>query len=139
MVHGKLSFFLFLFNAFFVTNKVYSLYIIELFILFLDSIYLYIGFISNFVINLMVKRYMTSSSVSVRLIQSMISNLSLYESHTKSKDSSEEAVSNKKRCDREKTSVLDLLYNECDFFYVEFCLFKIVMFFIDCYFAVDVV
>ena len=44
----------------------------------------------------------------------------------------------KQRCDRGKTSVLDLLYNDRDLFYIEVCLIKNAMYLIDCYSVIDV-
>ena len=86
----------------------------------------------------MVKRYMTLSQVSVVLIQSIVSNISLLESHTRPKDSLEGDCI-KQRCNRGKTSMLDLLHNDHDFFYIDFCLTGIVMYLIDCYSIADVV
>ena len=50
----------------------------------------------SLVINLMVKRYITSSRILVLLIQSIVSKLSLFESQPRSqlKTPSEEAISN---------------------------------------------
>ena len=92
----------------------------------------------SFVINSKVKSYITSSWMSIRLIQSIVSNLFIFQSHTRSKDLLEEGCI-KQRCDREKTLVLLLLYNNRDFFYIELCLIKIVMYLIDCYPIVEVV
>ena len=81
---------------------------------------------------------MTSSRVSVRLIQSVVLNLFLFQSHTRSKDPLEEGYI-KQRCDKGNTSVLEILNNDRDFFYIKFCLIKIVMYLIVCYSIIDVV
>ena len=43
------------------------------------------------------------------------------------------------RCDTEKASVLDLIYNDHDLFYIEFFLIKTFMHLIDYYSGVDLV
>ena len=73
---------------------------------------------------------MTSSQLSILLIQSIVLNLSLFQ-----KTTSKDAVSS----DGEKTSVLDLIYNNRDLFHIKIYLIKIVMDFINCYSIIDVV
>ena len=70
------------------------------------------------------------------LIKSMVSNLSLIQSYIISKDTLVRGCI-EQRCDRGKSSVLDFLDNDRDFFYIEICLIKIIMYSIDCYSIVD--
>ena len=67
----------------------------------------------SLVINSMIKRYMASSRVSVLLIQSLISNLSLFQNHTRSKNPLGGGCI-KQQCDKGNTSMLNLLYDNCD-------------------------
>ena len=83
------------------------------------------------------KNVYESSRVSVLLIQSMVSKLPLFLSHTRSKKSLRRGCINQ-RCDRENALALDLFYNDCDFFYIEICFIKIVMYLNDCQSVVDV-
>ena len=80
---------------------------------------------------------MTSSWVSTLIIQSIISKY-LYLKATKTKDSFGGDCINE-WCDRRNALVLDLLHNNRDFFYIEFCLIKIIMYLMDYYYIVDVV
>ena len=145
MVNGNPPISLVLLFSFLVTNKVHTLYIIKLFYLFIRFNLLICWVLKSlmvrvlsFIINSMVKRYMTSSRVSVRLIQSVVLNLFLFQSHTRSKDPLRGGYI-KQRCERKNISMLDLLYNDREFFYIESCWIKIVMYLIDCYSIIDVV
>ena len=130
MVDGKLLislFFVFFFN-FLVTNKINSLNIIELFNAFIrfDLVHI-IGFkvshgesLESYYQFHGKKMYMTSSWVLVLLIQSIVSNLSLLQTYTRSKGGCI-----KQHCDRGKISVLDVLYNNRDFLYIDVYLIKL--------------
>ena len=79
---------------------------------------------------------MTSSRVSVLLIQSILSNLFLFQSHTKSKNALKGDCI-KQRCDIGNTLMLDVLCNDCDFFYIEIYLIEIIVYLFDCFSVVD--
>ena len=60
----------------------------------------------------------------------MVSILSLFQNHTRSKNPLRGGYI-KQKYDRGKISVLELFYIDRDFFYIEICLIKIIMYLID--------